>query len=40
MQRTAIHVSTVEMVYESIQLSMNKLVFAFIRLKRPVPEYA
>ena len=26
--------------YESIQLSMNKLVFAFIRLKRPVPEYA
>ena len=27
-------------LYESIQLSMKKQVFAFIRLKRPVPEYA
>ena len=32
--------SSGEAPYESIELSMNKLVFALIRLKRPVPEYA
>ena len=34
------HTEAGNMAYEPVQLSMKIEVFGFIRLKRPVPEYA